>query len=1131
MMDDQAMREQDVAALRQRLARARRRIDELEELAAQRKRTEETLRRELDEQALLLDTMDAQVWYLTDTETYGTVNRAHAQFLGLRREDIEHRKLDEFLPKEVAQVCRRGNRRVFRTGEPLRTEEWIPNGEGVERLIAITKTPKLDQDGNVAYTVCVGTDITERESARKLLRESEAKFRTLVNQAPQALFLHEMEGRIVDVNQTAVEQYGYSREQLLQMGAGDIDPGYVKREDDGAFWRRLEEQEQLRFEARHRRSDGTTFPVTVSLSAIELEGTRHVLALAEDITEQKRAEAEIKQQSRALARANSELERRTTQLEWLSLIQSALSLAGDEDEILTAITLGIDMDHLPSQVSLHYVETGEDGEPTALRPAAVWQDGIVISDHPELGRRYEIADLSTSSLWLQGASKSLLLEDVQDDPRADEAVQKHARRHGFQALALLPLRSAGRWVGLVEFRWSEPHAFSNEERFYLQRTLESVEAVVARRRAYLARQRSEARYRTVFETTGTATVIIEEDTTISLANAEVESLCGYPPEEIEGKRSWLDFVVPRDRERMAAYHRRRREDPDHAPRRYECRLVDRKGNVRDVLFTTNLIPGTTKSVASLLDITERKRAQEALVSSKEMLETILRNMPGGTLLIGEDYRIHQVNARTCDITGYSEDELVGEFCHIVCPESSASMECPVWEEGGDGFSGMDTAVKCKDGRQNPVLKNAHKVTIRGETYILENFQDIARRKEMEEELRQQERLAAVGQLASGIAHDFRNLLATIILYAQMDLAASDLPPQLKDHLRIIVEESNKATDLVQQILDFSSRAMIEREPLSLSSFVRQTVEVLRHTIPENVHISLHVEPGEEGRGLTVLADAGRLQQALTNLALNARDAMPDGGHLRLTLSRVKVAADEAPPVAEMGPGAWVCLTISDTGQGMTEEVQDHLFEPFFTTKDVDEGTGLGLAQVYGIVRQHEGAIEVETGPGEGATFRIYLPAHHDEFEEASDAEVLTATNPHGQGETILLVEDNQALREAAQDMLQSLGYQVLPAADGREALALCASPRWSAACSSIDAVVTDLVMPHVGGKALMCELTGRGDQPDLKAVGITGYAVEDIADDLRGVGFVDLVHKPFDAERLAHAVRRALEEGRDDGAA
>jgi CheY-like chemotaxis protein len=216
---------------------------------------------------------------------------------------------------------------------------------------------------------------------------------------------------------------------------------------------------------------------------------------------------------------------------------------------------------------------------------------------------------------------------------------------------------------------------------------------------------------------------------------------------------------------------------------------------------------------------------------------------------------------------------------------------------------------------------------------------------------------------------------------------------------------------------------------------------------------------------------------------------------------------------------------------MTEEVQDHLFEPFFTTKDVDEGTGLGLAQVYGIVRQHDGAIEVETGPGEGAAFRIYLPAHHDEPEEATDAEVFTATSPHGQGETILLVEDNQALREAAQDMLRSLGYQVLPAADGREALALCASPRWSAACSSIDAVVTDLVMPHVGGKALMCELTGPGDQPDLKAVGITGYAVEDIADDLRGVGFVDLVHKPFDAERLARAVRRALDEGRDDGAA
>jgi len=429
------------------------------------------------------------------------------------------------------------------------------------------------------------------------------------------------------------------------------------------------------------------------------------------------------------------------------------------------------------------------------------------------------------------------------------------------------------------------------------------------------------------------------------------------------------------------------------------------------------------------------------------------------------------------------------------------------------------------------------------TIALARFDDMVtlresnrRLEEAQEQLIQQERLAAVGQLAAGIAHDFRNLLAIIILHAQMSLRQPDLPPKVTQSFEIIISESKKAADLVQQILDFSSRSMLKTETIDLESLTEKVTNILRRTIPENIRLTLATSP----EPYIVKADLGRIQQALTNLATNARDAMPQGGELRFELSRVTVKPGEKPPVAGTPPlsspplagepalpprvlvavslskgiegGAWVCLAVSDTGTGMTEEVQAHLFEPFFTTKEVDKRTGLGLAQVYGIVRQHEGYIDVETELGQGTTFRIYLPAYEEEVKE-TEAEEPPAP-PQGQGETILLVEDNKGLREAGQSVLESLGYRVLAAANGREALAVYEAE------GGADLVITDVVMPEMGGKELMRELT-RSD-PNLKALGITGYALEKVAEELREAGFLDVVHKPFDVKELARVIRRAL---------
>jgi signal transduction histidine kinase/ActR/RegA family two-component response regulator len=504
-------------------------------------------------------------------------------------------------------------------------------------------------------------------------------------------------------------------------------------------------------------------------------------------------------------------------------------------------------------------------------------------------------------------------------------------------------------------------------------------------------------------------------------------------------------------------------------------------------------------------------------------DVVIDTMTDGVLVLDADHRILDANPAARQLVGADALRLGEHVGRALAAWPALAEACQAKTETHTDIPIASPPLRHLDVRSSDLLNRYG--TVSGRVVVM---RDITERRALEARLSQQERLAAVGQLAADIAHDFRNMLATVLLYAEMDLNTSDLPSRLEDHLRIIVKESNKAADLVQQMLDFGSCAMIEPRPLDVSAFIAEAIEKLRHTIPENIRISLQVEPvacaeerqTEEPPAFIALADRSRLQQVVANLALNACDAMPEGGDLRFTLSSLHLEAHESPSLANIRPGHWIRLTISDTGMGMTERVQRHVFEPFFTTKDVDKGTGLGLAQVYGIVRQHKGAIDVKTAPGQGTTFRIYLP-HYEATSKETHAARTASAMPQQQAETILLVEDDEALREAEQAVLESLGYRVVAAANGRQALSLCQSPRWLSGGLVIDLVITDPVMPEVSGRTLMRELSR--SQPHLRALGITGYAVESVTEELRELGFVDLIQKPLDAEVLARAIRHILD--------
>jgi PAS domain S-box-containing protein len=522
------------------------------------------------------------------------------------------------------------------------------------------------------------------------------------------------------------------------------------------------------------------------------------------------------------------------------------------------------------------------------------------------------------------------------------------------------------------------------------------------------------------------------------------------------------------------------------------------------------------------ELAARKQTEAALRESEAYFHALFDQASDAIFIEDSNDAIIDVNRRACEMLGYTREELLQlTVFDLQAPEHRGTRGQIIKEElsrhGGQPYEILDIR---KDGTRLPIEVTTSPLRLGERDLAIAIVRDITERKEMEERLRRQERLAAIGQLAAGIAHDFRNLLTTIILYAQLGLRTPGVPSVLTSNLEVVIGEARKASNLVQQILDFSSRSLIERQSLDLAAFVKDVITILRRTIPENIHITVEVGPGK----FTIEADAGRIQQVLTNLALNARDAMPAGGVLRIGLQYLHLRAGVSPPLPEMVSATqnaqgdlvhstWVCLSVADTGIGMTDTVRAHLFEPFFTTKEVGQGAGLGLAQVYGIVRLHDGYVGVETEIGKGTTFRIYLPASEMELEDAAE-EVPVA--PLGHGETVLLVEDHTHLRAAGESILQELGYHVLTASNGREALAVFrANPE-------IVLVITDLVMPEMGGEALVYELKRLA--PACKVLAITGYTMQVGVRTLKEAGFFDVVHKPFDADMLAQVIYRALME-------
>jgi two-component system, cell cycle sensor histidine kinase and response regulator CckA len=519
--------------------------------------------------------------------------------------------------------------------------------------------------------------------------------------------------------------------------------------------------------------------------------------------------------------------------------------------------------------------------------------------------------------------------------------------------------------------------------------------------------------------------------------------------------------------------------------------------------------GTT---AIYRDITERKKVEEALRRSEAAFRSMVENAPYGILRTKPDGRIVQANPSMVRMLGYSSEQEVLNLNMTADvyfnPEDRESAL--VWSRQQDSIRGNELEWKRKNKSAFAVSCNTHIVRDK-EGYLesLETFvEDITERRELELQLRQRQKMEAIGRLAGGIAHDFNNLLGVIIGYAELALEEIAPDGEVRPHVEQIQKAADRASALTGQLLAFSRQQVLETKTLNLNAIVEDMVKMLPPLLGEDVELDCSLDPA-----LGVLrADRGQIEQVIMNLAVNARDAMPGGGKLVVRTENAVFDSDLASRHPAMNPGNYILLTVSDTGTGMDEQTMARIFEPFFTTKERGRGTGLGLATVYGFMKQIGGYVWVESKPEVGSTFTIYFPM----TGEAVSPEDLEAESPAHAAGTILLVEDEESLRTLTRSILECGGYHVLEASNGLEAIEIA-----KGYSGKIHLLLTDMVMPGMNGRAVAEKMEQM--YPGIKIAymsGYVGFATREAAT-LKAI----VIAKPFTRNQLLQKLGEALESG------
>jgi PAS domain S-box-containing protein len=620
---------------------------------------------------------------------------------------------------------------------------------------------------------------------------------------------------------------------------------------------------------------------------------------------------------------------------------------------------------------------------------------------------------------------------------------------------------------------------------------------------------SEFRYRRIFETASDGIVLLEKSQGhIVHANQAVGKMLGYSEADYLGKK--LDDIgVPLDTSDFPAIIASLDRNGILNYENVSVKTRDGRNFVADIY----MVDRAKLAQCNIRDVSERKLAEKILEEERKFIENALNNLADIFFVVDSEEKLIRWNRTMNAVTGYSDPEielmLSGDFFENIDNDRvAAAMQMAV----GEGRCGFKAQLVTKDGNKIPyefivvLLRDAQDRPI-GTTWV---GRDINDRQKLENQLRHAQKMEAVGTLAGGIAHDFNNILSVILGYGNMVMDTLAAGSPVRKDMQEVLTAADRAANLTRRLLVFTRKEVVEVKPLDINELIRDLRRMLERMISESIefHLDLADQP------LTVLADAGMLEQVLMNMVTNARDALPMGGRLVIATSLVEV--DEADVAADKSarPGNYARITVADSGQGMDAETRLRIFEPFFTTKGVGEGTGLGLAVSYGIIKQHDGFIKVYSEPGQGTEFNIYLPVSETELPPAR--KTAASVPVRGGNETILVAEDDVAMRELTCIVLESFGYKVIPAEDGEDALAKFMKNR-----DRISLLLLDMVMPKKNGKEVAEAIMKIS--PGIKVIFSSGYSMDIITHkELAAAGF-EFLHKPYRAKELAKKLRQVLD--------